>query len=256
MKRFWQQVAVVPVASGHFGILLDAKVLKTPAGLDYACPTRALAEAVAAEWQEVKDKIDPKTMPMTQLTATALDLVTTQRDYIVDQIIAYAATDLLCYRATEPAALVARQMAAWQPYLDWALLQFDALLKITSGVRHIEQDAQAVQALRRAVAGCDDFQLAALQNAVTVAGSLVLGLALIHRWRDAEAIFNAAEIDASFQIERWGAEEEAVARQEAVRAELVSVARFVGCLDEKNPLLDNSITQLLNVGIQAGNKPI
>ena len=231
MKRFWQQVAVAPDAAGHFGILLDAKILKTPAGLDYACPTRALAEAVAAEWQAVQGKIDPKTMPMTQLTATALDIVSTQRAYIIDQVAAYATTDMLCYRAVEPAALLARQTKEWQPYLDWAALQFDALLRTTSGVQHLEQDMLAVLALRRAVAACDDFRLSALQNAATASGSLVLGLALVHGWRDAKAVFTAAELDASFQIERWGAEEEAVARQEAVKLELIAIAKFAKCLN-------------------------
>jgi chaperone required for assembly of F1-ATPase len=227
MKRFWQQVTVTPDTHGCFNILLDHKILNTPAGHAYTCPTHALADAVAAEWAAVADKINPKLMPMTQLTATALDLVPTQRAVIIDQIAAYAATDLLCYRAAEPAALAIRQQEVWQPYLDWAMRQFDALLKTTTGVQPVTQDAQAILALRRAVEACDDFHLAALQNAVTVSGSLVLGLALITRWCDADAIFHAAELDASFQMERWGREEAAVERQKAVRGELMAVSIFV-----------------------------
>lgn len=230
MKRFWQQVSVASQPAGGFSILLDAKPMKTPAGNAFICPTQALADAVAAEWAAVQEKIDPKSMPMTQLSATALDLVSTQRTIIIDQIVAYAATDLLCYRAEEPEALAARQITLWQPYLDWAMTQFDALLKITSGIRPVAQNDDALLALRHAVEKCADFDLAALQNAVTVSGSLVLGLALIHRWQDEEAIFNAAELDANFQIERWGAEPEAVARQESVRVELATVTRFVACL--------------------------
>ncbi|MGB4100648.1 MAG: ATP12 family protein [Alphaproteobacteria bacterium] len=230
MKRFWQQVTVAPDAAGLCAVLLDGQSLKTPAGKDCLCPTLALAEAVAVEWRGVKDKIDPVAMPMTQLTVTALDLISVQRVAVIDQIMAYADTDLLCYRTTDPPELAARQAAMWQPYLDWSARQCDAVLKVTTGVRHIEQDAAARKALHQAVAAYDDFRLTALQNAVNITGSLILGVAFVMRWRDAAAIFEAAELDATYQIERWGADAEAVVRQEMVKADLVILDKFISCL--------------------------
>ncbi len=227
MKRFWKQAAIVE-QDGGWAIALDGKPMQTPAGHAYRCPTQALAKAVAAEWDAVKDKVDPKTMPLTQLVATALDIMPVKRAEIVEQLIAYTATDLLCYRAAHPPALAAQQMEVWQPFLDWAVTEFDALLKVAPGIQPLQQDPHAVQSLRRAVEAWDDFRLTALQNAVTITGSLVLGLALIYRWRDAETIFAAAELDTTFQIERWGAEEEIVARRAAIKIELHALADFIG----------------------------
>lgn len=249
MRRFWRQTSVIEQPGG-WGVALDGKPMKTPAKLDFICPARALAEAVAAEWAAVQDKIDAQAMPLTQLCATALDIMPVKRAEIIGQIAAYAETDLLCYRAEQAVdqiasghyaperesdrkkheSLAARQAEIWQPYLDWALAQFDAMLKLTTSLRPIQQDEQALGALRRAVEALDDFRLAGLQQAVAVAGSLVLGLALVHGWRDASAIEAAAELDAHEQAARWGADEEITARQISVRNDLAAVERFVRLL--------------------------
>ena len=51
MKRFWTAAAAVKVPAG-WGVELDGKALNTPAKAPLAVPTRALGEAIAAEWQD------------------------------------------------------------------------------------------------------------------------------------------------------------------------------------------------------------
>jgi chaperone required for assembly of F1-ATPase len=226
MKRFYKTVDVVPAGAG-FGVTLDGKPIKSPAKADFILPGRALAEAVAAEWDAQADEVVPSTMPLMQLAATAIDKVAPNREAIIDTIAPYGGTDLLCYRAEAPAALAERQAAAWQPLLDWAMTAHDAPLSVTSGIVHQAQPESSLKALRAAVAAQDEWRLTALYQATALTGSLVLGLALLAGRIDADQAFELAELDASFQIERWGEDAEAAARRATLRAELQAAARLV-----------------------------
>ena len=226
MKRFYKTVAVVPAGDG-FGVTLDGKPIRSPAKADFILPSRALAEAVAAEWDAQADEVVPSAMPLMQLAATTIDKVAPNRDVVIDTIAPYGGTDLLCYRAEAPVALAERQAAAWQPLLDWAMTAHDAPLTATSGILHQAQPDASLAALRAAVAAQDDWRLTALHQATALTGSLVLGLALLAGRIDADEAFELAELDASFQIERWGEDAEAAARRAALRAELRAAVRLV-----------------------------
>lgn len=211
---------------GGFALVLDGKLRQTPAGKLYLCPAPALAEALAEEWQQAPKDFDPRTMPITQLVATAHDLTSSARPDCIERVMRFAMGDQLCFRAAHPATLVRRQYELWQPYLDWALTQFDALLLVTEGLQPLEQPPLSLQALRRAVEKYDDFTLTALEQACSVTGSLLLALALTQGWQSAEAVFQAAELEAHFQTENWGSDPEAIARLAAIQTELQSIEHF------------------------------
>lgn len=234
-QRFYKTVAVEVVdgaknAAG-FGVTLDGRRIKTPAKVEMILPGRGLAEAVAAEWDGQGEEVDPTAMPLTGLVWTALDLVRPGRARVIEDLAAYAAHDLLCYRAEAPTELVARQQELWQPLLDWAARTLDAPLNVTAGVISVAQPTASLSALRGAVESKDDFELTALSGAVTAAGSLVIGLALGAARIDAAAAFEAAQLDESYQIERWGEDPEAVRRRAAIKADLEAAARLFALLD-------------------------
>lgn len=231
MKRVYQSVSVEAV-DGGFEIRLDGRPVRTPERSPLRVPNRALAEAIRAEWDAQETEIRPATMPLTQLASTALDRTGPQRAAIVDGVLAFAGTDLLCYRADRPAALVSRQAEIWQPLLDWVALRHDALLHVATGIIAVEQPPEALAALRSAVAALDAWQLAGLQNAVAAAGSLVVALALLDGEVDAAGAFAVAELDATFQIERWGEDAEAARRRQALREDLAATERFLHLLKE------------------------
>jgi chaperone required for assembly of F1-ATPase len=229
MKRFYKSAAATVTEDG-FGVALDGRPLKSPAKLPFVLPTQVLAEAIAGEWAAQGDAVRPAEMPLMQLAATTIDRLGPNRALAIDTVAGYAATDLVCYRADRPAALAARQQAVWQPLLDWAMTTYDAPLVVTHGVAPQKQPAEALAALRAAVAAQDDWHLTALHTATTLLGSLVLGLALLAGRIDAEAAVAAAELDTEFQIERWGEDAEAAQRRVALRAEIAAVERFVRLL--------------------------
>ena len=233
VQRFYKAVTVgaAELAAGPaFRILLDNRAVRTPGRAEGLLPTRAVAEAVAGEWAAQHDVLDPQSMPLTGLAWTALDRVRPARAEIVEAVAAYAAHDLLCYRAEGPVDLAARQQALWQPLLDWLALTFDAPLAVTAGIVSVEQPPAALAALTRAVAAHDDFALAALSAATAATGSLAIALALVEGRISSEGAFAAARLDESYQMERWGDDAEAARRRAAIRAELAAVERFVALL--------------------------
>jgi chaperone required for assembly of F1-ATPase len=226
MKRFYKQVSVLPGAAG-FCIELDGRSVRTPKKAALAVETEALAEAIAEEWRQQGENITPQTMPLLRLANTAIDMVAGQRDAVVANLAGFAGTDLVCYLASEPEALVQRQDRLWSPWLAWAEARYGATLATTDGVSHLAQDGVALAALHVVVDGHDVMELAALNDLVTIAGSLVLALAVSAGAMDAGAAWTAARLDNDFQAERWGRDAEAEAHSTRLRGEFVTAARFL-----------------------------
>ena len=229
MKRFYKE-AKVAAAGDQFGIELDGKPLRTPEKRALTVPNPALAEAIAAEWQGQGITVKPLDLPLTRLVSTAIDRVAARRDDVVAEIANYAGTDLLCYRAGEPRELVERQQTIWQPLLDWAEARLGATLGVTQSVTPLAQDPAALAAIERAIAAHDAMRLVALHLATTTCGSVALGLALLAERISAEEAFAAAQLEESFQIERWGEDAEQTQRRAALKEDIVLAARFAALL--------------------------
>jgi chaperone required for assembly of F1-ATPase len=229
MKRLYNAAEVVACGDG-FSIVLDGRAVETPGRRDFIVPSAALARAVAGEWNAQSERVQPQTMPLTSLASTAIDRIAEQREEIVLRVADYAGTDLVCYRAAHPPTLAARQQAAWQPLVDWAVLRYDAPLTVTTGVIPARQTPTTLRAFAAAVAALDDFALAALSAATAACGSLVIALALSEGRLDAEAAFAASQLDESFQIEAWGEDAEQAARRRALATEIDAAAHFLALL--------------------------
>jgi chaperone required for assembly of F1-ATPase len=234
MKRFYKETAVDQGDGGH-RILLDGRPMRTPAKAVLVVPTRALAEAIAAEWGAVPDKADINVshLPLTRLAATGLDRVTSQRARVIEDTAKYAGSDMLCYRASEPETLVKRQQAIWQPLLDWADERYGARLVIVEGLAFVEQPADAVARLGEAVATHSDLGLSALYNLTHISGSLIVALAVAEGHLAAADAFAAAQLDELYQIERWGEDPIATKRHEGIRHDIEAGARFLALLEQQ-----------------------
>jgi chaperone required for assembly of F1-ATPase len=229
VKRFYKEARVRPGEAGG-EVLLDERPVKTPARATLSLPTEALARAVAAEWNAQGEEVRPRTMPLTGLANAAIDRAGPDREAFAATLARYGETDLLCYRAEAPAALVARQAAAWDPILGWAQRRFDVNFEVTAGIVHKPQQPNTIAQLSQAVAARDAFELAALSPLVTISGSLVIALALAEEAIDLESAWAAATLDEAWQAERWGEDEEAAARIEARRTEFEAAERFLRLL--------------------------
>ena len=234
MKRFYKE-ATTDVAHDGYRVVLDGKPMLTPAKTVLVVPTHALGEAIAAEWRTIPDKAELKVsqLPLTRLAATGLDRVSTQRQRVIDDTAKYAASDLLCYRATDPTSLVERQERLWQPLLDWAAERYRARLIPTEGTSFVSQPDEAVTRLGEAVAAHTDLALSALYNLTHICGSLVIALAVSERRLSSAEAFAAAQLDELYQIERWGEDALATQRHESIKHDIDAGARFLALLEDQ-----------------------
>ena len=171
MKRFYKTVTTVSDQDG-FAIALDGRQIKTPGKSSLIMPSETLAAAVADEWRAQEEEINPDSMPLTQLVNTAVDRVGTRMDEVIEELVAYAHTDLVCYRETEQDDLSQKQNEVWQPYLDWLKFTLGIELKTTSGVMPLTQDDPVVETLRKELQQFDAFTLTAFHAFVAGFGSI------------------------------------------------------------------------------------
>jgi chaperone required for assembly of F1-ATPase len=225
-KRFFETVGIVE-RDGAFVLTLDGRPARTPARHPVAVPTRPLGEALAAEWQAQDTVIDPAAMPLTRLVNSAIDGVASSMGEVADDIVKYARSDLLCYRAGEPERLVAEQAAAWDPVLAWARDALGARFVLSEGVTFVVQPEAAVSALRaRIEEEASPFRLAALHVMTTLTGSALIALAHAAGRLSAGEAWAAAHVDEIFQERVWGEDEEAMRRRERREADFLAASRL------------------------------
>jgi len=230
VKRFWDIATIEPSERGY-AILLDGRPMHLPDGALLRVESEPLAQAIADEWQAAGgakggEMSFPDT-PLTRLAGTMQQRIAPNPAPTIDAIARYAESDLLCYRAEAPEPLVRRQARAWQPWLDWAALTYDAPLRVGTGVAYVKQHRDSLAALRRVVAALDVAAVAALGVAVPALGSLVLGLALAEGALDAASAHSLGCLDELFQAEAWGEDAEAAARRRAIAEDIALAARFL-----------------------------
>ena len=222
-RRFYKDVTV----TDELGIALDGRTVKTPLKSPLQLPTRALAEAVAAEWAEQGAEIKPATMILTKLANTAIDRVAPGRARIEAEVLDFANSDLVCYRTDRPPDLVQRHVKHWDPVLDWARVALDAPFEVTVGVIHKPQPEAAIAAHALALRELSDFELSAYYTIMSLTGSALIAMMLARRATPPEAAWATAHVDEDYQIEHWGQDAEAEARRAARHAEFMACCRFL-----------------------------
>jgi chaperone required for assembly of F1-ATPase len=230
-KRFYKVVSVGG-EDGEYSILLDGRPVRTPAKRHLAVPTRALADAIGAEWAAQGERINPSTMPLSKLAITAIDGVTLHAADVAAEIVQFAGSDLLCYRAGAPEELIALQAAVWDPILDWVRADLGAVFRLAKGVVPVAQPKEALEKVAAAIAPFDAMALTALHVMTTLLGSAVLALAHAKGRISADEAWAAAHIDEDWQIAKWGVDFEAAARRATRLREFQAASRFLALLGE------------------------
>jgi chaperone required for assembly of F1-ATPase len=212
-KRFYKEAEMVREEAG-FALRLDGKRAMTPGRNAVVVPDPRFAAAIAAEWSAQGDAIDPASMPATRLANTAIDGVASRLQETRDTILAYAGTDLLCYRAGEPAGLVARQTEHWDGVLAWAKAEYGVRFVLAEGVMHVAQPERTMERIAAELSRfADPFRLAALSLATTLTGSALIALALAAGAIGVDQAWEAAHVDEDWNISQWGADAEAMERR-------------------------------------------
>lgn len=228
MKRFWDRAEVAPEGEDH-AIRLDGRPVRLPGGGVLRARTPGLAAALAAEWQAAGGakggEMRWDDVPLTRLVGTAIERIAPDPAATVEAIAAYGGSDLLCYRAEDP-ALAAKQARAWNPWLGWARTELGAALAVTEGIMPRPQPPESLAALHRAVAAHDAVGLSALGVLVPALGSLVLGLAVTRGGLSPEGAHELSLVDEHHQESFWGLDAEAETRRQRIAADIATAARL------------------------------
>jgi chaperone required for assembly of F1-ATPase len=229
-KRSYAKAAVGEY-NGGFALLLDGRLAKTPAKAAFVLPTLAAAEAVAKEWEAQGEEIDPASMPLTRIAYAAIDGVAAKKDAGAAEIVKYAETDLVCYRASGPQSLVRAEAEAWDPILKFAAERLDARFICAEGIRFTPQPAAAVAAVRAKVEDmargpAAAFALASLSVMTALGGSVLIALALSGGAISVEEAWRAAHVEEDYESRLWGEDEEAKARRARRFTEISAAERL------------------------------
>lgn len=225
-KRFYQSVSVGE--EGGFTVLLDGKQAKTPAKRPLVLPVRALAEKAAQEWDAQASEIDPTKMPMTRLANLAIDRAAEKAADIQEEILRYAVSDLVLYRAGEPEGLVAAQGEHWDPIVRWARDTLRANFILAEGVNFVTQPETALATIEVEIQDYPPpFALAALASITQLSGSALIALMLGRGKLSAVQAWNAAYVDEDWNMRQWGEDAEVVARRTLRLSEFEAAAKML-----------------------------
>ena len=227
MKRFYKQVSVAPEGTG-WRVLLDGKAIRTPAKVAQLVPSAALAQAMALEWSGQGEEINPAAFILRDMADYAIDVVARDPAAAAADLLRYAETDTLCYRADTGEALHERQKQLWEPLLRAAEARWDVHFERVDGILHRPQPEATLTRMAAALVPLDAFTMGALTTLTTLTASLVIGLAALEAGADGEALWAAANLEEDWQAEQWGKDAEALALRARRLAEFEAAMKFAG----------------------------
>ncbi len=226
MKKFYKTVDVCNEDSKYI-IHLDGKSIKTPLKKNLSLESKALVEAIAEEWSSQEDIIEPEIMPLTQLANTLIDKTSGKdRAAMNEQVLNYASSDLVCYFASHPEQLVELHEQKWRPLVDWLKKKYGVELNTVSGIQYIEQSEETLNLIKDILEDMPADEFTALQAATAVTGSFVISLAMLKGEISVADAYQAAYVDEIYQLDTWGADEEAQGLLDKVKNELASIIKF------------------------------
>ncbi|MBX4336350.1 ATP12 family chaperone protein [Bartonella raoultii] len=226
-KRFYKEVKI-SYEEGGFSILLDERLVKTPAKRHFLVPTEVFATFVAQEFENQKHVIDPAKMPMTRLVNTVIDGIADDMQAVFEDLLRFVACDMIFYRAQTPKELLQRQCEQWDPLLNWAEEKLGAYFHITEGLMYVEQSQEAIQAVSNYLRKVESpYMLAALHMMTTLTGSALIALAVATGKIDTDHAWNIAHLDEDWMIEQWGMDEEVMIRRAHKKVEFNAAAQII-----------------------------
>ena len=229
-KRFYKDVAAGPLEGG-FVVTLDGRPVRTPGKkLPVIVPAAAIATAMAGEWAAQGEFIDPATMPMVRLINSAVESGEEMIPAFREEIIKFAGSDLMLYRAESPQELVSEQELAWDKALTVIARHFGVSFQPTMGIIHQSQPKVTLDRLAEALIDENLFTLTALVSITGLTGSGLLAIGLWHNLFSPDQVWKAAHVDEDYQILQWGEDEEATERRNKRRVEFDTAVAVLDAL--------------------------
>ena len=107
----------------------------------------------------------------------------------------------------DPAEFVARQSAAWDPWIEWAAKR-GIVLETTDSIRAIDQSEDSLNAVAKYAQSLPDFSLVLFLHLTAVYGSAILAMAVMEQALPPGEAFDLSRIDEIYRAGIWGTDEE------------------------------------------------
>ena len=195
-------------SSNQYEILLDGKPLKSPKRAQFILPNKLLACAIATEWATQEDDlIRPFTMPLMQLSSTALDHMSDYAtfDFHVKKLLEFFDADQAVVAHPNGSELREIQLKTLKKVHDWARREFGDQLNLSSDSIFAQPQPEEVKLLmEKRLRSLSPWEMTCTFAAAAAAKSLLIGLALNRNIIDAEEALKCARVEEDYQIERHG----------------------------------------------------
>jgi ATP synthase F1 complex assembly factor 2 len=202
--KFYEAVNVAPAEDGTWRVTLDDRVLRTPKRNEYGFATKSLAVAVAMEWEAQTDRVAPFTMPLTGLSATAIDHMgdAETRNLHVETLLKHFRTDVVRVRSSDD-DVRAKQEATHDPIVRWATKEFGPV-EVSDSIFGPETSEKTLEVLRKRLHSMCPWELTCAFALSAATKSLLIGLKTLRGGLTVEEAIAAARVEEEAQIEEWG----------------------------------------------------
>ena len=156
----------------------------------------------------------------------AIAEIKNHREEIITLLVQFSKTDSLLFWDKE-VSLYEKQEELWGPILKWAHHNLNAKYMTTDKMEVVEQKKNTLQGLKKFLETMTDKELAAFYLASINMKSELLAAALVRGFINAETAYNAAYLEEISQAERWGKDENAEQKRQALKKELVDIENFL-----------------------------
>ena len=208
LPKFFSEVSVTPSSTDptKYEIVFDNKhTLKSPAKSPFIIPSKALAHGIAAEWSWQKNRVDPETMPLMQLAATAIDQPQSA-EVIATSLCAFLPTDPVLCRDEDDAKseLVAAQNMMLQPFIDYVNMQLGTKLRPSTSIVGAAVSARDKDLVYEYLMGLDSWKRCALMELSSACKSVCMAIGGASGGFTIEQVIRASRVEEDYQIEQWG----------------------------------------------------
>lgn len=210
VTKYYENVDIREVSStqNQYEILLDGKPLKSPKRAQFILPNKLLASAIATEWATQEDDlIRPFTMPLMQLSSTALDHMSDYAtfDFHVKKLLEFFDADQAVVAHPSGSELREIQLKTLKKVHDWARREFGEQLNLSSDSIFAQPQPEEVKLLmEKRLRSLSPWEMTCTFAAAAAAKSLLIGLALNRNIIDPEEALKCARVEEDYQIERHG----------------------------------------------------
>jgi len=203
-RRFYKKVGVKSFELNgvdQWVVMLDQRVVKTPKEIRMTLPSKSMALMIAFEWDSQEVNITPTSMPVMTLAATAIDIIPEKRKMIVDSIMNFLTTDVMCTRDPDQEEFLERQKEVHDPILAWFSDYFKVpILEINYGLDFQEHPEQTTSKLQWNMFNFDDYTLAALDTMITSLKSVVLAFAVWQGRITVDEALKASNLEENYRL--------------------------------------------------------